>query len=454
MIKRSKGEFVRSSRVVLVLAVCAVLVALVLVAPIGLPFGVNLAGNPVSPGVIAANRDKGLGRDTSPIKHVIIFVRENRSFDNLFGRFPGADGTKYANRGGKRVLAATTPPVIEDMGHDAHSVDIGVDGGKMDGFYRIYQAIQKGVDVSDSEYSGKALPDYWAYAKHYALADHFFSTVLGSSFPNHLVTISGQWMHIVDDPYVPSKAFLSWGCDAVPKAYVVQVFGKKTKTTRPCFNTTTIADEANAAGVSWAYYAEPAGSFAYIWSTFDSIRHIRYSKQWKTNVRNTDVFERNLAQGRLPAISWVTTALKYSDHPPASICVGQNWMAKQVNAIMSSRYWKSTAIVITWDDFGGFFDHVTPPYVDGHMMGPRVPTIVISPYARSHYIDHDQYDFRSILEFLEGTFHLPHNSKYDRNVNSIANMFDFRQQPQQPLKLAPLNCDDSANPGPPVGGGY
>lgn len=430
------------------------MVALMVMAPLGDPKGVNIANDPVSSSTIAANRDRGLGRDTSPIKHVIIIVRENRTYDNLFGRFPKGDGTRYANISGRRVLAATTPAIIEDMGHDAHSVDIGVDGGKMDGFHKIYQAIQHGVDVADSEYSGKALPDYWSYAKHFALADHFFSTVLGSSFPNHLATITGQWMSVHDDPYVPPKALLSWGCDAAPGAYVVQTFGSRTHQTRPCFNTQTIADEANAAGVTWAYYAEPAGTFAYIWSTFDSIRHIRYSKQWRTNVRRTDTFNADLKKGRLPAISWMTTYLKYSDHPPASICLGQEWVAKEINTIMRSPYWKSTAIVLTWDDFGGFFDHVRPPVVDGQLMGPRVPTIVISPYAKPHYIDHRQYDFRSVLKFVEATFNLPQTSKYDRNVNSIAGMIDYHQRPRKRLVLPPLNCADPGNPGGVVGSGY
>ena len=214
----------------------------------------------------------------------------------------------------------------------------------------------------------------------------------------------------------------------------------------PCFGGRTIADEANRAGVSWRYYAPPIGTFGYIWSTFNSIKHIRYSSQWESHVLNSDQFITDIRRGRLAQVTWLTTDLSTSDHPPASICSGQNWTVGQINAVMRSRFWKNTAILLTWDDFGGFYDHVAPPVESRYSLGPRVPTLVISPYARRSSVDHTQYDFRSILKFLEGNFGLPHIMSYDRSVSSIAGMLDFGQKPA-PVALQPqLSCARQHDP--------
>ena len=348
---------------------------------------------------------------------------------------------------GTKVVPLNITPIhtAHDLGHAGNSVEAAIDGGKMDGFYKEVKAVQNGVDVADSQYRPGEISDYWAYAKRFGLADHFFSTVAASSFPNHLVTITGQWLNVYENPDVPNNATnKSWGCDADPRTRVAWSAHGVGGTTTPCFNTTTIADEANAAGVSWKYYAAPPGTFGYIWSTFDDIRHIRYSGQWATNIQRTRQFLVDVKSGHLPAISWLTSDLNKSDHPPASICEGQNWAAEEINAVMKSKYWKSTAIIMTWDDFGGFYDHVPPPATAGYRLGPRVPLLVISPYARPHLIDHRQYDYRSVLKFVESTFDLPHETTYDRSVKSIAGMFDFRQTPQAPLELPRLRCKATA----------
>jgi len=422
---------------------------------LGLSQARSLDSNPVTPATVAWYRGHGFGAAKTPIKHIVIIVRENHSFDNLFGRYAGADGTAYAQEGSRRARPAIPPlQLYSDIGHDAQAIEMGVDGGKMDDFYKVFHAIQHGVDVADSEYAGWELPDYWAYAKHYGLADHFFSTILGSSFPNHLVTIMGQGLSIRDDPYIPTHGLLSWGCDASSGTYVIQYVGSASRRIKPCFTGKTIADEANSAGVSWGYYSQPSGTFGYLWSTYDSIRHIRYSKQWKTNVRQSTSFISDVRRRRLPAITWLTTNLKDSDHPPANICVSQNRIAEMIDSVMRSPDWKSTAIIMTWDDSGGFFDHVPPPSVAGVTLGPRVPLVVISSYARPHFVDHTQYDFRSILTFVESTFNLPHEDTFDRNVNSIAGMFDFHQKPIAPLALKPLTCKNLKPVGKPIGSGY
>ncbi len=198
---------------------------------------------------------------------------------------------------------------------------------------------------------------------------------------------------------------------------------------RPCFNTQTIADLATEHKVSWRYYAPPYLKSGYIWASFDAIRHIRYSPYWRQADVPTTQFPADVQSGHLAKLTWLTTDVADSDHPPSSICRGQDSTAQDINAIMRSKFWKSTAIVLTWDDFGGFYDHVAPPVKNNVSLGPRVPTIIISPYARPHFISHAKYDFSSILKFQEDVFHLPRLNSHDRKAVSLEKAFNFRQAP-------------------------
>ena len=402
---------------------------------------------------LAAGLDQArcAGAACGKIRHVVILIKENHTFDNLFGRMPGVAGTRYAWRGNKRVLMGDTPiQPTQDLYHTTGGLVHAVDGGKMDGFYNLPNAVQHGKDIADSQYRQKQIPNYWRYAQHFALADHFFSTIMASSFPNHLVTISGQSLGTIDEPANHKSGELwSWGCDAPAKVTVAWAAKGKHGMERPCFNAKTIADEANVSGIGWRYYATPIGHLGYIWSSFDAIRHIRYSKQWKQNVVPNKYFGRDVAHGRLAPITWITPDFVRSDHAPTNMCIGENWTVQTINAIMKSKFWSSTAIVLTWDDFGGFYDHVAPPKEGFYGLGPRVPAIVISPYSRMHYIDHRRYDFRSILTFTENVFGLRHLAKFDRSVASIGHMFNFSQKPQRPLLLKTRSCPTKGPPPPP-----
>ena len=254
----------------------------------------------------------------------------------------------------------------------------------MDNFSSVPGAIQDGHDVADTQYDQSQIPDYWAYAKRFGLADKFFSTILASSFPNHLVTVAGSALNTLGIKVHPPHTPLSWGCDA-PKGELVWTdhngkFGQRF----PCFTSSTLANEANQAGVSWKYYAPPRGHLGYIWSSLDAFKSVRYSKQWQSNVVKPSDFRKDVKSRRLPALSWLISDWKLSEHPPASECRGENWAVKQINTVMRSPLWKSTVILVTWDDFGGFYDHVAPPKLSAFSLGPRVPLLVISPYARPH----------------------------------------------------------------------
>jgi phospholipase C len=380
-----------------------------------------------------------------PIKHIVIIDKENHSYDNLFGLFPGADGTAYARLSTGRVVKMGIMPdhTLLDVGHAGAAAVLAVDHGKMDNFDLLPGAIQNGKDIADSEYRQQEIPNYWAYARAFTLDDHFFSTIMGPSFPNHLVSVAATSGNTTDNPH--GQIVHAWGCDGGSSSWVngITPAGQPFRT-HPCFNFRTLPDILNRYHVSWKYYAPRQYASGYVWSALDAIRHIRYSRYWKSNVINDKRFTHDVAAGHLPAVSWLVTAARYSDHAPASICLGEDWTVRMINSIMASRYWKNTVIFLTWDDFGGFYDHVAPPRQDAISLGPRVPTIVISPYARAHYVDHSQLEFDSMLRFIEDDFHLPSLTPRDRHASSMISSFDFHQKPLKPLLLKTRQCPKSA----------
>ena len=252
--------------------------------------------------------------------------------------------------------------------------------------------------------------------------------------------MSGQSANTVDNVNREGRRPDAWGCDANKAARVTTFAKGRLGRTYPCFSIKSIADEANAANQTWRYYDAPLGKPSFIWSSFDAIKRVRYSPQWKTNVVDPSHFAGDVQNGRLAAISWLIPSRRDSEHPNMSECQGENWTVQQINTVMASSYWKDTAIILTWDDYGGFYDHVAPPRITPYELGPRVPLIVISPYAKPHFVSHQIYDFRSVMKYLEQTFQLPHKMKYDRSVASIGDMLDPAQQPLPPQLLSTRPC--------------
>lgn len=380
-----------------------------------------------------------------PIRHIVIFVRENRSFDTTFGRLPGADGARSARTSsGKIVRLGRTPDHLAlDISHTGNGAKFAIDHGRMDRFDLLPGAMQNGRDVALSQFTQGDIPNYWSYAQHFTLDDHFFSTIAGPSFPNHLVTIAATADHTDNNPILTKHS--SWGCDAGKNA-VVDAVNPKTghhHFVRPCFNSPTLADELQRHHISWKYYAPPKGISGYVWSAFSAIRHIRYSPLWATHVRPDTQFLRDVHSNRLPAVSWLVSRAPFSDHPPASICVGESWAVRYLNVLMRSRSWRRSVVFLTWDDFGGFYDHVPPPRHGPLAFGPRVPTIVISPFARRHFVDHHTYDFSSILTYVEHKYGLPHLTSFDARARNIGDDLAFSQKPTPPLVLRPRACPKS-----------
>jgi len=382
-----------------------------------------------------------------PIQHIVILVKENRSFDNYFGTFPGADGTRVGRLSTGRVVPLIHAPdhTLLDIAHQGDAAHIAVDQGRMDGFNLLPGAVQDGQDIALSQLYQSDIPNYWTYAKTFTLDDHFFSTINGPSYPNHLVTVMAGSHNTDDNPVL--NTYHSWGCDAGRYTRVDAVDPRTGKhyLIKPCFDATTLPDLLQRAGISWKYYAPGQYQSGYIWSALDSIKHIRYSPLWSTNVPQTSQFVKDIAAGTLPQVSWVVMNESESEHLPYSACLGENWTVRELNALMRSPLWSSTAVFLTWDDFGGFFDHVPPPHLNYISYGPRVPTIVISPYARPGFIDHQRYDFASILRYIEDRFHLPQLSEYDSRATSIGADLDPSQKPIAPIVLPERTCPPGAH---------
>jgi len=388
---------------------------------------------------------------TTPIKHVVFIVKENRSFDNMFGRFPGADGTRMADDHGttRPLTRGYDQRLPHDLPHDYIAALKAYDDGKMDGFNQSQAADAYAFTqlVGPSQ-----LPNYWHWAKSFVLGDHFFASVNGPSFPNHLFTIAAQSGGTHDNPDAPASNdrgdYKTWGCDA-PKSEVVEVADTEGVIHKvpPCFDLRTLGDELEDAEVPWAYYAAPpvpwddAPHSGYIWSAYAAIEHFRNDPQeWDQHVFPVQHVVKDIEENRLPPVTWITPQFAYSEHPEYSFCAGENWSTRVIDAIMRSPMWKDTAIFLTWDDWGGFYDHVPPPQIDKFGLGIRVPFLLISPYAKQGLIDHKHAEFSSVLRFIENNWTLPQLTKRDRQATDLSYDFDFTRAARPPDPL-PLRTD-------------
>jgi phospholipase C len=374
-----------------------------------------------------------------PIEHVVVIMQENQSFDHLFGRFPGVDGARYGWRDGVRIpLTHMRLQRIHDLPHCYTCAIASYNGGKMDGFDQTRESHK----YAYTQYYRRDEPNYWAWARRYVLHDHFFSAAAGPSYPNHLYMITGQSAGAHDNP---SRArvhnSMTWGCDSPPleKVFIVHANGS-TEWVHPCFDIPTIADRLRDARIPWAYYAADSDEPGYIWSAFSSIRKVFYGPAWDKHVLPVDHVTHAIETEPLPSVTWITPRFQLSDHPGANFCFGENWATGVINAIMRSPDWPTTAIFLTWDEWGGFYDHVPPPRKDDFGLGFRVPLIVLSPYARHGFVDHRVSEFDSMLRFIEQNWGLEPLSERDANAASLAPDFDFTQDPTPPHPL-PLRTD-------------
>jgi phospholipase C len=417
-------------------------------------------------------------RGIHKIRHVVIIMQENRSFDSYFGTYPGADGIPPGicvpdPKNGGCIKPYHEPSVINTGG--SHTVDAAIadiNGGKMDGF--VQQAeYGRGCGtvipdcspcVSSTQVGGcqgvmayhdaREIPNYWKYAHHYVLQDHMFEPIASWSLPSHLYQVSG-WSAACQNPL---DAFT---CRSSPEI-VAAADGAQH------YGWTDLTYLLHQWGVSWRYYVfkgnEPdcANDAAItcrpvkqgpttpgIWNPLVSFTTVQQDGQVR-NVQSITNFFKAAKRGTLPAVSWVTPNSKVSEHPPGSVAAGQTYVTGLVNAVMRSKDWNSTAIFIAWDDWGGFYDHVRPPAVDGLGYGIRVPGLLISPYARKGFIDHQTLSFDAFNKFIEDAFlggqrlspatdgrpdPRPDVRESLPILGNLVNEFNFSQQPRNPYPL-------------------
>ena len=408
---------------------------------------------------------------STPIQHVVVIIQENRTVDNIFNGFPGADTTRtgYDSNGNQHTLRQISFSNQCGPSHSHQQFVTEFNGGGMNGWDLASIACRNGYTLPDGAFayvSPSETAGYWNVAKNYALADEVFQTNEGPSFPAHQYLIAGQsgghgsdgnWAFAENgpgssshsDPFDEGGETGGHGCGGSQNADIVQIDmtssypGNEGNPTVPCKDYQTIFDLAMAQSpsLSWAYYAHRSGN---LWSGVDAVQHLwqagHHSITPETQVL-TDIANHNLAN-----IVYVTPSPRNSDHPHSSAepaKAGPLWVAQVVNAIGQSSYWNNTTILVTWDDWGGWFDHAVyqgtmhpaSNPADPYEYGFRVPLIVISPYVQAHMVDHTQRTFDSVMAYIEATFGLGSVGQQDTTTDDLSDMFNYGQTP---LSFSPM----------------
>ena len=365
------------------------------------------------------------------IKHVIIVVQENRTLDNLFHGYPGADtvSTGVTHTG---AVVPLTPGHLEeayDLGHTHANFETEYDGGKNDGFDEVATSPQTtSLAPYQYVYQNEVQP-YFDIAHEFVLGDHTFASQNGPSFPGHEYLIAGQAGGADDDPTDVEP----WGCDSAPGT-TVPVYANNGSVTNiyPCFNYTTLGDRLDAAHVSWRYYTTLGTRLTVelLPDPYDAIQHIRFGPDWTndTVTPSTQILN-DITAGNLAAVSWVNSPAAASDHPQLNDGHGPSWVATIVNAVGNSAYYNDTAVLVTWDDWGGWYDHVVPQEYGVAGRGFRVPLLVVSKWSRHGYVSKATHEFGSILHFVEDLYHLQTLGTRDAVSDDLADCFNFKQTP-------------------------
>ena len=482
----------------------------------------------------------------SKIRHVVVIMQENRSFDSFFGTYPGADGIPAKN--GQFTVCVPDPRtkgcdkpyhdpslVNGGAGHNLSDGIADIDGGKMDGFVRSAEdASTRGCSQTNPPtpvclpsnppdvmgyHDAREIPNYWTYAQDFVLQDHMFESVDSWSLPAHLYLVSGWSAHCTstnpesctNDPEQAAAAAQGLSLKDLPAAFrsCMAAHGvtklSSTSVTDPkviaageaCLRYLTPAqlqlllgnggDEAarlglyswtdltyllHKAGVSWSYYVQsgvqpdcddnpdqtaagcaPVAQGAKtpsIWNPLPDFTDVKEDGQLG-DIKNLSAFYTAAQDGTLPAVSWIAPTQANSDHPPANLATGQAYVTNLINTIMRGPDWDSTAIFLTWDDWGGFYDNVVPPMVDQNGYGLRVPALVISPYAKKGYIDHQTLSFDAYNKFIEDDFlggarlnpatdgrpdPRPDVREDATILGNLLSDFDFSQPPRPPVLLS------------------
>lgn len=360
------------------------------------------------------------------IQHFVFIMQENRSFDHYFGTYPGAEGLPSGVCVPNPAGGACISPY-----HDAQLVNQGgahnwinalncIDGGLMDGF--IAGSAQNPGDVM-GWHDSREISNYWDYARLYVLQDRLFESITSYSLPAHLYMLAAQ-----------SGGYIGTG-QAQPQSYafpeITLLLGSGKIDWKYYVNRGKTAGAADG-GVADVDSDETTYTF---WNPLPAFPAVKNDATQFGRLTDATQFYTDAQNGALPQVSWIIPNSDLSEHPPASVATGMNYVTGLVNAVMNSPEWNTTAIFIAWDDWGGFYDHVDPPKVDQYGLGIRVPGLVVSPYARQGYVDHKTYSFESWLRIVEERFGVYPMTGRDNTANDMADAFDFTQQPRAPVPL-------------------
>jgi phospholipase C len=395
---------------------------------------------PSASGVLPAHRVHRAA-SSGKIKHIIIVVQENRSFNNLFYGFPGAKTAKYGyNHVGQKITLQPIPlETWWDVEHDSNGYFAACNGTgsipgtdcRMNGFDREWAGCSSGCPAYPTyAYVPRSeVKPYFVMGKQYVLADQMYASNFdASSFISHQYIIAGQAESAVNYPWS------SWGCPGGPYDKIETVDQNRNIPAGyevVCWDPTTLGDELDTAGVSWAFYTATINGDLGIWSAYQAINHIYNGPDWNNDIITPQTsFFNDVDNGKLRAVSWITPTWENSDHAGSGHNTGPSWVASIVNAIGESKYWDSTAIFIFWDDYGGWYDPEPPAYVDYDGLGIRIPMLIVSAYAKKRYVSHTHYEHGTILKFVEETFGLPAMAASDTRANAPDDAFNFNKPPR------------------------
>jgi phospholipase C len=368
----------------------------------------------------------------TPIKHFVSLMQQNRSFDHYFGTYPGADGIPEGacmpvdpTRRGSRCIKPfhLGDRSVRDLPHSRGTFAAQYRRGRMNGFVDPVKRARGRIDRTVmGHYDGREVPYYWNVADDYVLFDRFFASSPSGSVRNAMFWVSGT----------PGN----FSGQAIPDSG----FG----------DLPTIFDRLEASGVSWKFYVQDYNrainyrnrgsgerSSQVMWVPLLGFDRFIGNRKLSRHIVDLEEYYEDLEHGTLPAVSYIVAPARgSSEHPPGSVRSGQRFVAKLVNALMRSSAWTSSAFMLTYDGWGGLYDHVRPPRVDRYGYGFRVPALLVSPYAREGYVDSTTLDFTSILKFIERNWDVPSLASRDRRANTFAKAFDFTQAPREPQFLS------------------
>jgi len=382
-----------------------------------LPFPVQAASSPSD------------HQPATPIQHLVVLMQENHTFDNYFGTYPGVnglpEGTKMPVDPNNPAAGYITPwhignATITDLNHNVSTFKQQYNNGKMDGFVSALNARNQDGKLAMGYYDDQDLPYYWNLADNYVLFDNFFSSAKDGSGSNHMYWVAGV-------------------APAAPKGGNLQDV---------LANLPTIFDRLQAAGVSWKFYVQnydPTITYRdlgtngnresqVIWVPLLNFDRFIDDPTLSSHIVDLNQYYDDLHNNTLPAVSYIVPS-GASEHPPSSLASGQRFVKAILQELMRSSTWDSSAFILAYDDWGGWYDHVAPPQVDKYGYGFRVPMILVSPYAKSGYIDHTVLDFTSMLKFIEQNWNIAPLAERDTNANNFLSAFDFSQSARLPIFL-------------------